>query len=561
MSTAFVVSAFLAIPLQDPRATPDAVAIHSSLRAVTVYPGSALVTRRATLPAGDGRYVLADLPLALDTDSVRVRMNGGELAALETRERDVPQSNAGRIAELTAKLRQLEAQRAELDDRGKVLASLGTYLANLIEGAGDAQQERQAPALSTSLEWGQQYDWLTAKLSENTNARRALTRELEVNTRELAAVHAELGQYDARSAERRRELVLEVLGTSGQPIALELDYLVPNAGWTPQYDLRADSNLGSVDLSYRARIWQQTGEDWRDCAIELSTAQPQRGAQGPEPQTSWLRVFEPRPTAKDEDARRLGIQTLGYSVAADAAPAPAELASGTAQAQPRQVFASVDSQGLSLRYQLARRETVESREQPTQVLVGRAKLGISAERHCAPALDTSVWLRGRATNDSDWVLLPGTAAVYFGSDYVGPASIGTVQRGEEFTLHLGIDPNWKIERTKLVDEHSDGGIFSSRQSNRERWKLSAQNLGAPGGAADGTVTLIVREALPKSADARIKVELDEPKPKPSDAERWKQDREDKGILTWELQVARGQTATLEWGSTASWPEGVEITRR
>ncbi|TAJ02162.1 MAG: mucoidy inhibitor MuiA family protein [Planctomycetota bacterium] len=543
-------------------ALADPTPIQSSLRAVTVYPGSALVTRGAALPAGDGRYVLADLPLALDPDSVRVRMTGGELAALETRERDVAASNAGRVAELAAKLKQLEWQRVELDDRAQVLASLGTYVANLIKSATEnGPKAGQAGAFSASVEWGQQYDWLSTKLAENSNARRALARETEALDRELAAVRNELGQYDAQSAQRRRELVLDVLGTSGQPIALELDYLVPNAGWTPQYDLRADANLGSVDLTYRAQIWQQTGEDWRECEVELSTAQPQRGAQGPEPVTAWLSIARPSaelaaPAARDG----LQLQSLGYLVADKEAQATGAYNTPTLGGAARQVFASVDAQGLSLRYKLARKETIESRTEPTQVLVGRAKLSISAERHCAPALDTSVWLRGRAKNDSDWVLLPGQASVYFGADYVGPASIATVQRGEEFTLHLGSDPNWKIERTKLVDTRSQGGIFSSRQSDRERWKLTAQNLGSPGAASDGSVVLLVREALPKSADARIKVELDEAKPKPSEAERWKKDRDDKGILTWELKVARGQTATLEWGSTASWPEGLEITR-
>lgn len=550
-------SALLAVP-----GPAEPTPIQSTLRSVTVYPGSALVTRAAQLPAGDGRYLLADLPLTLDAASVRVRMSGGELVALDARERDAAASDAGRVAELTAKLKQLEAQRAELDDRAQVQASLGTYLSNLIQGAGKAPQDRQAPVFNTSIEWGQQYDWLTAKLSENADARRALARELDANGRELTAIRAEIGQYDARGAQRRRELVLDVLGTSGQPIALELDYLVPNAGWTPQYDLRADADLASVELTYRARIWQQTGEDWRECAIELSTAQPQRGAQGPEPHTTWLWIEEPRAPAELSAMREeQAANSLGRSVSAKSEPqaAAGALDRPAAQAQ-RAVFASVDAQGLSLRYQLARKETVESRMEPTQVLVGRAKLGISAERHCAPALDTSVWLRGRAKNDSEWVLLPGSASVYFGADYVGPASIETVQRGEEFTLHLGSDPNWKIERTKLADTRAQGGLFSSRQSERERWKLSAQNLGSPGAAADGSVVLIVREALAKSGDARIEVVLDDPKPKPSDVPRWKKDREEQGILTWELKVARGQTATLEWGSIASWPEGLQLAR-
>lgn len=380
-------------------------------------------------------------------------------------------------------------------------------------------------------------------------------RETETLDTQLAALRAELGQYDSRSAERRRELVLDVIGASGQPISFELDYHVPSAGWAPQYDLRADAKLSTVDLTYRARIWQQTGEDWRDCEIELSTAQPQRGAQGPEPSPSWLRIREPQLDKNERSAAR-GLQTLGYGDSALANDAPGHLA----EASATPAFVSVSSNGLSLRYKLARKETVESRSEPTRVLVGRAQLAIAAEHHCAPALDTSVWLRGRAKNESDWVLLPGQASVYFGSDFVGPASIGMVQRGEEFTLHLGSDPNWKIERTQLVDERAQGGLFSSRQSDRQRWKLTAQNLGSPGGAADGTVVLIVREAPPRSADSRIEVELDEPKPKPSSSERWKKDREEKGILTWELPVPRGGTVALEWGVTASWPEGLELRR-
>lgn len=151
--------------VQAPAETP----ITAALQAVTVYPGSALVTRVAALPAGDGRYVLSDLPLSLDPDSVRVRMSGGELVAFETRERDVPKSGAGRVAELSAKLKQLEGQRAELDDRVQVLASLGTYLSNLIKSAAEAPPgEKYVLGPGTSVEWGQQYEWLSGRLAENS---------------------------------------------------------------------------------------------------------------------------------------------------------------------------------------------------------------------------------------------------------------------------------------------------------------------------------------------------------------------------------------------------------
>jgi uncharacterized protein (TIGR02231 family) len=530
--------------------------VPSALRAVTVYPGTALVTRAATLAQGDGRYLLGGLPLSADPASVRVRISGGELVALDTRERDVPKAESGRIAELTKRLQELEAQKVDLEDRLLVQKGLDVYLHNLITGAaGTHDGASQQPGALNGWTWDSQYGQLEAKLAANAQSRRALTREIEQLDKELQRVRTELGHLDAHSTEKRRELVLDVVGGGGEPIAIEVDYLVGNAGWVPQYDLRADAQLHAVELSYRAKIWQQSGEDWRDCEIDLSTAQPQRGAQGPEPRPTWLRVYDPTPASEVAFTYSLGESAAREAPAQDQAQAVRKDKDAKTAA-----FASVSSQGLSLRYKLARKETIESRSEPTQVLVGRASLGISAEHVCVPALDTSVWLRALTKNSSEWVLLPGTAAVYFGSDYVGPAEIGTVQRGEEFTLHLGVDPNWKIERTQTLAKRAEGGVFSSRQSDRERWKLTVENLGSPGAAADGSVTLLVRETLPRSADERITIKLEDPKPKPSEAERWKKDREDNGILTFELRVPRGAATVLEWGTEVTWPEGLQLSR-
>lgn len=51
--------------------------------------------------------------------------------------------------------------------------------------------------------------------------------------------------------------------------------MVSNASWSPTYDLRATTDDGkhstSVSLLYRAAIQQNTGEDWRNTSISVST--------------------------------------------------------------------------------------------------------------------------------------------------------------------------------------------------------------------------------------------------------------------------------------------------
>jgi uncharacterized protein (TIGR02231 family) len=338
---------------------------------------------------------------------------------------------------------------------------------------------------------------------------------------------------------------------------LDIEYRVGNAGWAPQYDLRAASDGKSVDLSYRAQVWQQSGEDWTDAEIALSTAQPQIGAQGPDPQPIKLRLFDPKDRRPAPTGRAEGKDLRGLGYLSDDKVAPAT--DMAAEAAPRP-FASIESQGLSVRFRLARKETIESRDAPTNVLIGQAKLDATPEYFATPSLSTSVWLRGKTKNTSVWTLLPGRASVYFGADFIGHAQLAAVQPGEEFTLHLGPDPALTIERKQIEDLKKAPGVFGSKTTQVEGWRIHIKNSGAAATGPDGKATIFVREALPQSSDDRIKVELSESTPQPSVAARWKQERDEQGLLTWVLSVPKNGEADIVWQSKVSFPEGTQVLR-
>jgi uncharacterized protein (TIGR02231 family) len=194
------------------------------------------------------------------------------------------------------------------------------------------------------------------------------------------------------------------------------------------------------------------------------------------------------------------------------------------------------------------------------VLVGQAKLAVTPEYFASPALDTNVWLRGKTVNSSAWTLLPGRAAVYFGADFLGHADLAAVQPGEEFTVHLGADPALSIERTQLQDLTSGPGVFSSKSSRKESYRIRLKNSGGVASRQDGSVLVFVRESLPRTTDDRIKVDLDNPKPAVSDDERWKKDREEQNILTWAVVVPRSAEAIVSYSTKINFPEGAVVVR-
>ncbi|MHC4346394.1 MAG: DUF4139 domain-containing protein, partial [Planctomycetota bacterium] len=60
----------------------------------------------------------------------------------------------------------------------------------------------------------------------------------------------------------------------GKQARIELNYLVNNASWQQQYNLRANPKKQSVLIEYNAVVNQTSGEDWEGVALSLSTAEP-----------------------------------------------------------------------------------------------------------------------------------------------------------------------------------------------------------------------------------------------------------------------------------------------
>ncbi len=531
----------------------DPTPVTSRIADVTVYPSTALVHRVGGVP-GPGEYVFRGLPQSLDADSIRVRADIGAIVSVEVRNRLQDSVPSERLDALKTRLKAAEAEVRVAQDRVNATEQLAKHLNSLmaLDQAQSRDETREGRANPEA--WENSWEFFAKKIGEVQSQKREADQALQDKQLEVQKIQTEIGRWSNGSAQPVKDVVVSIEGQG--PAKLDVEYLVQGTGWQPNYELRASEDLASVGMTYRAKVYQSTGEDWKDVSLALSTAQPQRGAQGPEPQPVWLSLWNPQPPAVAAEMKaRRGLAadkaTLGYM-----GNAPSEEAFDA-----RNSFASIESSGLNVRYQLPRRETVESRTEPTSVLVGVAALEVDIERTVVPAIDTTVWLTGRAKNTTEYTLLPGAASVFLGQDFLGRASVELVQPGQELTLHLGADPFLEVERTQTQDLEKGPGFLSSQASKVEGWRIHIQNHGAPTKAQDGAVEVIVREVLPRARDERIEVELSKSEPKPSTAERWKLDREEKGILTWTIRVPKGGAKDVIWESTIGYPKGEKVVRQ
>lgn len=544
----------LALGLSDPTPLP------TRIQDVTLYGSSALVRRIARLP-GAGTFVVQGLPAAIDKDNVRVKCEGGDIIDVEVRERVQDKVPTERVQALRDKILGLRRELKALEDDHLVLEKLGAHLESLMSVNATSHANDVQGGKPSVESWNASFQFLSQKLADNVKSLRESQWKVDERTQVVKDTELELGRCQGAGSVRLFDVIVEVV-TQGRP-ELDLEYFVGRTGWQPAYDLRTARDLSKVEMSYRARVWQQTGEDWNDVELMLSTAQPQRGAQGPEPQPVWLSVWQPPPQSPMPASERVAYK--GRAVAKDLKDAAGyeegkALDKAPEEAPAPRPFASVQSEGLSVRFKMAQKETIQSRDQPTTVLIGSGDLAITPERFCAPALDTTVWLRGKTKNTSPWVLLPGQAAVFFGADYLGQATLETVQANQEFTLHLGADAGLVVTRTQTEDLKKGPGFLSSTSSKVDGWRIHLENHGTIATSKDGSADVFVREVLPRTRDDRISVSVTKAEPKVSSDERWKQDMEEKGIQTWVVRVPKDGNADVLFQTTINYPKGAEIVK-
>jgi hypothetical protein len=107
------------------------------------------------------------------------------------------------------------------------------------------------------------------------------------------------------------------------------------------------------------------------------------------------------------------------------------------------------NEGPSVTYHLPTRLSVPSR--PDEQVIEVAKLQMEPDYFykAIPVLTPHVYRQADLLNKSKYVLLPGEATMYQGSDFVGRMNLPLVAIGERFTVGFGVEPQLQVQRQML----------------------------------------------------------------------------------------------------------------
>ncbi|GAB4580060.1 MAG: DUF4139 domain-containing protein [Anaerolineales bacterium] len=523
--------------------------LQTTLHEVIVYTNRARLIRRGDIDVEAGAQTLEipNLPLVVDPASVRARAFGtaqAKLFGVDVRKTFFKDTPPGKALELSEKIRTLEETDRQLLDQVETQDKLIAHFDKLTESA-----ETFAFGLSRGRTTLETHETLLQFIAEKRYAAQTKKREFNAHRREIAQeldkLRKELQQIQAARPKERYTALIEVEVIKPGKLTVELSYLQTGASWHPAYDIRLTNPL--LEVAYLGQVVQNTGEDWKNITLSLSTASPALAGVVPELQP-WY-IAPPQPMFQTAaSAKRGGV---GAALAPQALRAAAPSMDVERQEQILEevqeavvVQAEVSEAGASITYKIGEGIDIPGDNTPRKTTIALFELPPSLDYVTAPRLVSAAYRRMKAVNQSPYVLLPGQVQLFEADDYIGTAQTPRVTPGQEMELYFGVDDRVVVER-ELVKRETDKKLLGDQRRIRFAYEIKLENH------TDKRQTISVWDQIPVSRHESLKVRLESSEPK-----IYKQDELNR--LEWKLDLEAGSQQTIRYDFTVEAPRDMQV---
>lgn len=265
--------------------------VSTTISAVKVFLSGAEVTRngKVELPKGTSTLVFAGLSEEVDPANIQVSGTGAFTILGVQHRLDYLEEKQDRAEVVTLKDR-IKAIEADIERENSLLAVVEKEDARL--GKNEVVGGEHGLTL-TQLQSINEY--LRGRQEALAMKRLEIKRTIVSLNEQLAKVKLQLAQVQGKKTRPTSEVVVEVSANTTVSATLTLKYMVSSAGWSPSYDIRVADITKPMQLTYKAQVYQSTGEDWDKVQLALSSGEPNKDAIMPTLYPWRLDFGRPRP--------------------------------------------------------------------------------------------------------------------------------------------------------------------------------------------------------------------------------------------------------------------------
>jgi len=517
---------------------PLAAHAQSRIDDVLVYPGGAQVTRLATVAAGARELVLNCLTARFDPDSLQVDAPAGvNLGPVQVE--TLPRERAPECATspLDEQLRKLQVQRDALSAESAALDTSLGYLKAL--GSGEA---RATPATGIAA----MADSIRRTAQEALLRQSQLARQLEELDKQIAPLKGERDRLAAANPQWRS---LRVRLSMAKEAELKLSYRITQASWAPSYRALLDTASGGLTLERLAQVSQQSGEDWKNVKLRLSTAQVALKAGQSLPRPWQLDITKGRVMEAPAPVAPAAMDTaiVGGRRAALRDEIVDSISVEHAGALPSFDVNRVEG-SYATEFTLPLRVSVDSGTQHASLTLGSEKLQSKVLARVQPQAEAAAYLVADLTKPAGaWPR--GNVQLVRDGALVGSSTLNVVGSDERLELPFGRDESLRVLVEPEQRNAGNTGFIGARAEHRygRAWVVENRHPA-------GSVTLQLVEAAPVSQHEDIKVQT-QFSPAPT-TQAW---HKRPGLVLWEQPLAAGASQRFTADYVISAPKEAQVT--
>ncbi len=518
-------------------ATADDFTVEAPIAGVVIYrDGGAQITRsgRISLPAGRHRIIIPELSddvddenrpvLALDSSAARV--TGIKLESVYT---DTPASDPQRA--ILDRITIAEKGQRGLQNRLEAKRMQLQFLRGL-KGTPDGGTNA-----SLSVD-----DWNTAIafVGEQAASLLADIQSLEEDYKKAGQTIAALRRELAATGPGRQDMQTAFVSVEGEAlnnIAFTFSYFMEDARWELDISAALDTNAKMLDIAVAAKVSQETGEDWDNVALTLSTTRPSGFLGNVQQAPVILNLQDPKNLARIEmmapPARRTTFADSGLE----------EIIVSSAKIR-------TNNTAFDRSYVLAAPASISATGDEEYVTLTTADTPAKLVVRALPSAMKEAFLFADVTLDNFDRLTDVDVTLTRDGHYVGTGRWPDLSSNTPLKLPYGQDTGIDIDVIDLPPEDGDTGLFGSKRVEQARKLIKVAN----NHTAARTVEIFDRTPVSGHEDIRVRTLRGATNPTEKDM-GGKQ-----GLIMWRKTLAAGETWDITHAYSITYPDDKRLVQ-
>lgn len=484
---------------------------------IIVYMQGAQVHRSApvNLVAGQNTIIFLGLENCINSSAIQASGNGNFIIADIQHEVHYPELDRAKLngdvrykkllKHVNDSLKELNYLIEEIASKSEALVTEKSVLLNYSLYKGQSKRDSIA-SLKDGLSYLREklYNINAEQLKLKREREKLESKKIVLNER-LVTVSNELANQNNTGEVEQVDyrILVHVIADQSSQATLSINYYITNAGWTPSYDLRAISNEQNVKLTYKAQIHQQSGTDWGNVKLILSTANPNRSYNLPELSPWYLgyinQTYKTKKQLNQPSPASISLADRAEDSKADYSTVEMN---EVVMAKNAYDYTSVSENVIETEYEIKLNYNIpcDGKEHFAAIMVKDLK---TAYRYKAiPKLNSNVYLTAVLADWEDAITMAGEASIYYDGSYVGVTSLSPGGTEDTIQLSLGIDKNIAIKRQKIKDKCSQK-ILDNDILHQYTYEITMKN------SRNTKIEIEVIDQLPLAQDKTVTIDRKE----------------------------------------------------